>query len=29
LQQLDTEIKTGQISGELALETLVLELAGG
>ena len=28
LQQLDLEIKTGRIDGELALETLVLELTG-
>jgi DNA polymerase-3 subunit delta len=29
LQQLDLEIKTGRIDGELALESLVLELTGG
>jgi DNA polymerase-3 subunit delta len=28
LQQLDLEMKTGRIGGELALETLVLELTG-
>jgi DNA polymerase-3 subunit delta len=29
LQQLDLEIKTGQIKADLALETLVMELSGG
>ena len=28
LQQMDLEIKTGKIGGELALESLVLELTG-